>query len=142
MIKSLDEQQYSTATIGAPLISSAKLQFLRDNAKHSNGYFGTSMGMLEKSRREKIFFRRDFLFSRLFFYPKVAAFFLGNLPKGNLSPLDSIGNSQKNLPHRSPTLIAKELMRKGDGWGRMRIACSLLALCVIIQLQLSARDGW
>ena len=51
MIKNLDEQQYSTATIGAPLISSAKLQFFRDNAKLSNGYFGTSMGMLEKSRR-------------------------------------------------------------------------------------------
>ena len=76
MIKSLDEQQYSTATIGAPLISSAKLQFFRDNAKHSNGYFGTSMGMLEKSRREKIFFRRDFLFSRLFFIQKSPTFFL------------------------------------------------------------------
>ena len=77
MIKSLDEQQYSTATIGAPLISSAKLQFFRDNAKHSNGYFGTSMGMLEKSRREKIFFRRDFLFSRLFFIQKSPRFFWG-----------------------------------------------------------------
>ena len=68
MIKCLDDQQYSTATIGAPLISSAKLQFFRDNAKHSNGYFGTSMGMFRKSRREKYFSRRDFLFSRLFFF--------------------------------------------------------------------------
>ena len=142
MIKSLDEQQYSTATIGAPLISSAKLQFFRDNAKHSNGYFGTSMGMLEKSRREKnIFQARFFIFSPVF-YPKVAAFFWGDLPKGKLLPLVSIGNSQKNLPHLSPTLIAKELMRKGDGWGRIWIACSLLALCVLIQLELSARGGW
>ena len=77
MIKSLDEQQYSTATIGAPLISSAKLQFFRDNAKLSISYFGTSMGMLEKSRREKIFFRRDFLFSRLFFIQKSPRFFWG-----------------------------------------------------------------
>ena len=83
MIKSLDEQQYSTATIGAPLISSAKLQFFRDNAKLSNGYFGTSMGMLEKSRREKKFFRRDFLFSRLFFFQKSPRFFGGTYLREN-----------------------------------------------------------
>ncbi len=75
MIKSLDEQQYSTATIRAPLISSAKLQFFRDNAKLSISYFGTSTRRFGKSRREKIFFRRDFLFSRLFFIQKSPRFF-------------------------------------------------------------------
>ena len=115
MIKSLDEQQYSTATIGAPLISSAKLQFFRDNAKHSNGYFGTSMGMLEKSRREKIFFRRDFLFSRLFLFAQHERILTGASPQaaltvGRLQPKARVSTVRWNLKEA----LGKHLTRRTE----------------------------